>query len=222
MNNIVKASDVSLSYDKETIIKNCNIEIKQRDFIFITGKSGSGKSTFLKSLYGEIFPSYGKLEVCGYPMFRISNSKLSKLRRKIGIVFQDYKLISEWNIEKNIMLPLLIGGFSKILCQSQTQKLLSHVKLLHKAKKFPQELSGGEQQRAAVARALAHNPVLILADEPTGNLDDYSSDVVWELLIGAREHLNATVIVVTHRIPSTLRMDYRHFVLENGALNEIV
>lgn len=119
------------------------------------------------------------------------------------------------------MLPLIIGGFSKSVCVKQAHKLLKHVKLLHKVNKYPYELSGGEQQRVAMARALAHNPVLILADEPTGNLDSYSSEVIWNLLKGAREHLGTTVLVVTHNIPSTLGIDYKHYFLEGGVLHEV-
>jgi len=119
------------------------------------------------------------------------------------------------------MLPLMIGGFSKGVCVKQAQKLLKHVKLLHKADKYPLELSGGEQQRVAMARALAHNPVMILADEPTGNLDEYSSEVIWDLLKNAKEHLGTTVVVVTHHIPSTLGIDYKHFFLESGVVYEV-
>ncbi len=222
MKKVIDAKDLMLGYgNDEPVITNCNLQINSRDFVFITGKSGSGKSTILKSLYGELIGQKGNLEVCGINMKNISSSKLDALRRYVGIVFQDYKLISEWTVEKNIMLPLSIGGFSKSVCLNQAHKLLKHVKLLHSADRYPQELSGGEQQRAAVARALAHNPILLLADEPTGNLDEYSSDVVWSLLKSAREHLGTTVVVVTHRIPASFGVDYKHFFLESGVLYEV-
>ena len=222
MKQVIDASNLTLGYrNDEPIITEGNISINSHEFAFITGKSGSGKSTIIKSLYGEIVPKAGELNVCGIKMRGISNAKLNALRKYIGIVFQDYRLINEWTVEKNVMLPLLIGGFSKSVCEKQAHKLLKHVKLLHKADKYPLELSGGEQQRVAMARALAHNPVLLLADEPTGNLDEYSSDVIWGLLKSAREHLGTTVVVVTHRIPSTLGMDYKHFFLESGVLYEV-
>lgn len=222
MKEVVNAHNLTLGYkNDEPIITQSTFNINARDFAFITGKSGSGKSTIIKSLYGELGLRGGNLEVCGIDMQNISMNKLNALRRYIGIIFQDYRLISEWSVEKNIMLPLLIGGFSKSVCQKQAHKLLKHVRLLHKADKNPMELSGGEQQRVAVARALAHNPVLLLADEPTGNLDEYSSDVIWALLKSAKENLGTTVIVVTHKIPSTLGMDYKHFFLESGVLHEI-
>lgn len=221
MQKIISASNLSLGYHNENIIQNANFEIDIGDFIFITGKSGSGKSTVVKSLYGEISPSTGSLEVCLYDMTRMSHSRLSELRQKIGIIFQDYRLINEWSVEKNVMLPLMIKGLNQNICKNQAHKLLKHVNLLHKAHKYPLELSGGEQQRVAMARALAHNPQLLICDEPTGNLDDYSSDVIWSLLKSAKEFLGTCVIVVTHKIPHTLRMHYRHFVIENGGMHEI-
>ncbi len=221
-NSVVTAENLTLSYKKEEpILTDINLDIKTKDFVFITGKSGSGKSTLLKSFYGALPVQAGRLNVCGINLHNISKANKNFLRKHLGVVFQDYKLIDSWSIEKNVMLPLFIAGFSKDVCLSQAHKLLKHVKLLHKADKYPLELSGGEQQRAAVARALAHNPILILADEPTGNLDDYSSGVIWDLLKGANEHLGTTVIAVTHRIPSLLRVSYRHFIIDNGGIDEV-
>lgn len=220
--SVIIADNLSLSYKKnEPILQNINLNIKTKDFVFITGKSGSGKSTLLKSLYAVLPPSMGRLNVCGIELNGITTSNKNFLRKHLGIVFQDYKLIDNWTIEKNVMLPLFIAGFSKDICLSQAHKLLKHVKLLHKADKYPPELSGGEQQRAAVARALAHNPILILADEPTGNLDDYSSGVIWDLLKGANEQLGTTIVSVTHKIPSLLRINYRHFIIDNGEIDEV-
>jgi len=119
------------------------------------------------------------------------------------------------------MLPLMIKGYTQSVCKEQANKLLKHVNLLLKADKFPPQLSGGEQQRVAMARALAHNPRLLICDEPTGNLDEYSSDVIWSLLRSAKEVLGTCVIVVTHKIPNVLRIPYRHFSIENGEMHEI-
>ncbi len=217
MSNIIQATNLILAYKKnEPIIKDTNFHVQQKDFIFLTGKSGSGKSTFLKSLYGELALSGGKLNVCGFDLENINSKKLSLLRKHIGVIFQDYKLINEWTVEKNVMLPLMIAGYSKQVCKMQAHKLLKHVKLSHKTEKFPLELSGGEQQRVAMARALAHNPVLIIADEPTGNLDDYSSEVIWNLLKSVRQHIGSTIVVATHRIPQTLGIDYKQYFLDEG------
>ena len=129
-------------------------------------------------------------------------------------MFQDYKLIEEWSVEKNIALPMEINGYKKDACDAQVEKLLSHIGLLHKANKYPLELSGGEQQRVAMARAIAHRPMLILADEPTGNLDDFSSDMIWSLLKSANEQLDITIVVVTHRVPMRINIEYRHLFID--------
>ncbi|NOX16133.1 MAG: ABC transporter ATP-binding protein [Epsilonproteobacteria bacterium] len=219
---VVDAKNLCLGYGRdEPIITETNISISSHEFVFITGKSGSGKSTFLKAMYGELLPKKGDLNICGVNVKKINNSKLNLLRRYLGIIFQDYKLIENWTIEKNIMLPLMIGGFSKNVCHAQATKLLRHVKLTHKMGKYPLELSGGEQQRVAIARALAHNPVLILADEPTGNLDEYSSEVIWNLLKNAQAQLGTTVVVVTHHIPATIGINYKHFFIDKGVLYEV-
>ncbi|WP_295052993.1 ABC transporter ATP-binding protein [Sulfuricurvum sp.] len=222
MDKVIIAENLSLSYKEfETIISKASFSIDAGTFVFITGASGSGKSTLLKSLYGAIEPRAGALMVGGVKMNRISTSKLNFLRRHIGIVFQDYKLIKEWTIEKNVMLPLIISGYTKDISGTQVQKLLGHVKLIHQAGKYPPELSGGEQQRVAMARALAHNPILILADEPTGNLDEYSSEVIWNLLEGANTQLKTTIVVVTHHIPSSIKVPYKHYHIEMGNIHEV-
>jgi len=222
MDKVILAKDLSLSYDmNQTIIKQANFSIESGSFVFITGASGSGKSTLLKSLYGAIKPKNGSLIVGGVELSSVSKGKLNFLRRHLGIVFQDYKLVKEWTIEKNITMPLLINGYEKGVTLNQAESLLKHVRLTHQAGKYPMELSGGEQQRVAMARALSHNPILILADEPTGNLDEYSSQLIWNLLEGANTQLKTTVIVVTHHIPSTLNVDYKHYHIEYGEISEI-
>jgi len=223
VSNIISAQNLTLSYDREDeIIKNATFSVKKGDFVFITGPSGSGKSTLLKSLYGNIKPHRGTLLMGGLNMSRIQKPKLQELRTHLGIIFQDYKLINEWTVERNVVLPLWIAGYSKEVQETQAKRLLHHVKLSGKEHKYPMELSGGEQQRVGVARALAKNPFLILADEPTGNLDDYSSNVIWDLLENACQQLDTTVVVVTHKIPSVFNVNYRHFTIdENGAIYEV-
>jgi cell division transport system ATP-binding protein len=222
MDRIIVAENLSLGYSRqETIISKATFSIESGSFVFITGTSGSGKSTLLKSFFGALRPLSGELMVGGVEMNDISGRKLNFLRRHIGIVFQDYKLVREWTIDKNVMLPLLINGYAKDVSELQVEKLLSHVKLTHQRGRYPMELSGGEQQRVAMARALAHNPILILADEPTGNLDEYSSKVIWNLLEGANTQLGATIVVVTHHIPETFSTPYRHYNIEHGDVYEV-
>ena len=220
-NIVINASHLTLSYGDTDIIKDASFSVKKGEFVFITGPSGSGKSTLLKSLYGQIKPTAGNLMVGGLNMSKIPTSKLQELRTHLGIVFQDYKLINEWTVEKNVVLPLIIAGYSMDVQQTQAKRLLKHVKLSDCIHKYPMELSGGEQQRVGVARAMSKNPFLILADEPTGNLDDYSSSVIWDLMENACGQLETTVLVVTHRIPSVFSIPYRHFIIENKGVYEV-
>jgi cell division transport system ATP-binding protein len=223
MASVISAENLTLAYEggKNIIINNVSFNIEQGEFVFITGPSGSGKSTLLKSMYGQIKPYKGKLTIGGLDMSKIKKGQLLQLRRNIGVIFQDYKLINEWTVEKNVVLPLIITGYSLDVQKVQAEKLLSHVRLSEYANKYPLELSGGEQQRVGVARALSKNPFLILADEPTGNLDEFSSGVVWDLLENACDQLNATVVVVTHKIPTIFNIPYRHFIIENGGVHEV-
>ena len=219
---MIIAKNIYLSYDENKyVIKKGNFSIKEKEFIFIGGTSGSGKSTLLKSFYGEIPLKHGELRIAGQNVFGIKGKALRNLRKDIGIIFQDYKLINEWTIEENIMIPLKINGYSNDISKEQATKLLNHVKLSHRAGYYPNELSGGEQQRVAVARALAHNPKIIIADEPTGNLDDYSAEVVWNLLKGANEQLGITVVVVTHRVPKNFGIRFRQLSIEDGIIYEV-
>ncbi len=223
MPNVITANQLTLAYDngEKEIIRRVSFRIKKGDFVFVTGPSGSGKSTLLKSFYGQLVPKSGDLMVGGLNMNSITRKHLQKLRTHLGIILQDYKLINEWTVAKNVILPLIIAGYGLDVQQTQARRLLKHVKLADKADMFPLQLSGGEQQRVGVARALSKTPFLILADEPTGNLDEYSSNVIWDLMENARDQLDATVIVVTHRIPTIFSTPYRHFILENGGLHEV-
>ncbi len=223
MSNVIQASNLTLAYDngRKEIIKDANFSIKKGDFVFITGPSGSGKSTLLKSLYGQLKPSKGNLVVGGNDLAHISRGKLQELRTHMGIIFQDYKLVNEWNVSKNVVLPLMIRGYSNEIQETQARRLLKHVKLSDAGERYPLELSGGEQQRVGVARALSSNPVVILADEPTGNLDDYSSNVIWDLMENACQQLETTVLVVTHKIPTIFSLPYRHFIIESKGVYEV-
>lgn len=222
MSSIIEARNLSISYEKNlNILHNADLIVDVDDFVFITGKSGSGKSTLMKALYGAIPINEGSLSVCLNDLTNINRTELAQFRQRLGLIFQDFRLINEWTVEKNVMLPLLIKGYNTGVCKKQAHKLLSHVNLLHKADKYPLELSGGEQQRVAVARALSHNPQLLLCDEPTGSLDEYSSDVIWALLKSAKESLKTCVVVVTHRIPSNLRLSFKHYELRNGRLHAV-
>ena len=220
MKEIIKATNLTLSYDgKEKILEDINFEIYGGDLVFITGVSGSGKSTILKALQSILRPYSGRLIINNINMSSITKAQTNKLRQQLGIVFQDYKLIDEWNIKRNIALPMSIVGHSKEVIDKQVDKLLNHVKLTHRGHRLPKELSGGEQQRAGVARALSHNPDIILADEPTGNLDDFSTELVMDLFFKVNK-LGKTVVIVTHHMPTNIVQDYRHFHIKDRGIYE--
>jgi cell division transport system ATP-binding protein len=223
MSNVINATHLTLSYGngQQEIIKDASFNIQKGEFVFITGPSGSGKSTLLKSLYGQLKPTEGSLFIGGHDLCDIKKSKLQELRTHFGIIFQDYKLVNEWTVAKNVVLPLMIAGYSLDVQNTQAKRLLKHVELSDYGNKYPLELSGGEQQRVGVARAFAKNPVVILADEPTGNLDDYSSNVIWDLMENACQQLETTVLVVTHKIPTIFSLPYRHFIIENKGIYEV-
>lgn len=220
---MIVAKNVRLSYEKNTnILENASFHIQDKEFIIVSGTSGSGKSTLLKSIYGNIEIKSGELTVNNVDITHKKYQKTLDLRKHIGIVFQDYKLIQEYTVEENIAAPLKIGEFDEEVISKQVANLLKHIRLSHKAKSYPNQLSGGEQQRVSVARALGHNPSLILADEPTGNLDSYSANIVWKLLHNANEKLGITVIVATHHpLPNDLDFEYRKFDIAEGEMNEI-
>jgi cell division transport system ATP-binding protein len=174
-----------------------NLTIRRGDFLFITGPSGSGKSTFLKMLYGEEQASSGRVMVDGIEVSGLKGDRLAQLRRRIGIVFQDYKLIPRRTVAENVAFVLWAQGFSRQEIDRRLQPALKLVGLPHKANCFPEELSGGEQQRVSLARAIVNTPPILLADEPTGNLD---ADNSWQV-IKILKKLNAigiTILVTTH------------------------
>ena len=218
---LVEAKNLHLGYNNEIIIKKTNFQIKRKDFVFLTGVSGSGKTTIVRSLYGEVPVLKGSLKVGGMELYNIKRSKFSYLRKYVGVVFQDYKLIPEWNILKNVMLPLLIAGVDKKSAEEEAIKLLGKVKLSHKLDKYPVELSGGEQQRVAIARAIIHNPVLVLADEPISGLDEYSANLVMELFIMANREKNITVLIASHSLPNIFNLEFKHLHIEKGSVYEL-
>ncbi len=220
MGKLVVANNLTLTYENNPVIKSSNFTINSGDFVFLTGVSGSGKTTIIKSLYGELKPHSGNLRIGEFNLFNISKSKLSTLRKHLGIVFQDFKLIPEWNILKNVMLPLLIAGVNKNEAEQRAMEYLSRVKLSHKADKFPAELSGGEQQRAAIARATIHNPVMILADEPISGLDEYSASLVMDLFIKANQK-GITIVIASHSIPTEFSINFRQLHIEKGKIYEL-
>ncbi|MEO1958393.1 MAG: ABC transporter ATP-binding protein [Nautiliaceae bacterium] len=220
MAKLIIAKNLTLAYEDKPIINKVNFTINTGDFVFITGKSGSGKTTLLKSFYGELKPIGGSLMVGGFALEAIKRKQLSHLRKHLGVVFQDFKLIPEWNILKNVMLPILIAGQDRKTSEHKAKEMLKKVNLLGLEHKYPSQLSGGEQQRAAIARATIHQPILILADEPISGLDEYSAEIVMNLFEKANK-AGITIVIASHSIPHNFSQKYRHFHINEGKIHEL-
>jgi cell division transport system ATP-binding protein len=191
-------SDVSKSFgDQDTAIKHFSLQIHDGDLLVITGPSGAGKTTLMKLLIKEYEPSEGEIELDGEKYSQLKKKKVPELRRKIGVVFQDYKLIKDMNVWENIALPIYIQGKKDREVEERVTDLLNLVELSDKALLFPRQLSGGEAQRVSIARALACGPKIIFADEPTGNLDAKASLTITRLLKKINQ-LGTTLLFATH------------------------
>lgn len=194
---MIRFSNVSKSYDKEQILKNLTLSIERGELAFITGPSGAGKSTLLKLIYCSELPENGQITVADWTVSKLKQKTIPFFRRNIGIVFQDFKLLETKTVFDNIALVLRIHGMNTKAIRASVMNILKEVKISHKANVFPQYLSGGEQQRVVVARAMVTKPMLLLADEPTGNLDIDNEMTIMKLF----REINAkgtTVLIATH------------------------
>ena len=196
-------------------LSNLNIEIEDGEFVFVVGTSGSGKSTFIKLLLKELEPTEGKIIVNDTELRKLRSGKTAKYRRKVGVVFQDFRLLKDRNVYENIAFAQRVIGVSTREIKKNVPRMLSLVGLSEKYKSFPNELSGGEQQRVALARALVNKPALLLADEQTGNQDPGNS---WEImkLLDEINKQGTTVVVVTHNMEIVERMQKRVITMKKG------
>jgi len=207
---------VSLVYPNGTrALDNIDLEIGKADFVFLVGHSGTGKSSLLKLLYREVVPNSGEVYVDDVRVDNLRRSRIARLRRNIGVVFQDFRLLSDKTVWENVAFALQVTGARSSDVKRQVPRVLDLVGLSHKSRMLPSELSGGEQQRTAIARALVNNPKIMLCDEPTGNLDPSNTTEIIELL--QRINLKGTtVLVATHNQAVVDRMRRRVVRLENG------
>lgn len=212
---MIRMYNVSKKYGSKYGLKDITFTIAKGEFCYITGPSGAGKTTMLKMLYGAISPSSGQLEIAGLDLSRSKSRQLPYLRRQIGIVFQDFKLINTRTVGENIALALEVLGTPREVIQRRVQAVLNIVGLSGKDKIYPPYLSGGEQQRVAIARAIVNDPSILLADEPTGNLDGAMAVAVMDILqkINLR---GTTVLVATHDAALMKRFPYRSIRFKNG------
>lgn len=197
---IANLKNMRIYQNDALILSDVNMEVKRRDFIYIIGRTGSGKSSFLKTLYGDLdLKSADAATIAGYDLLKLKPKEIPFMRRKLGIVFQDFQLLTDRNIEDNLRFVLEATGWKeKALIQSKINDMLELVNLKEKNHKMPFQLSGGEQQRVVIARALLNDPKIILADEPTGNLDPKTSDDIMNLLFNINKELGTPVIMATH------------------------
>ncbi|MFN8717791.1 MAG: cell division ATP-binding protein FtsE [Gemmatimonas sp.] len=215
---MVRVANVSKDYPRSgAALRDVSFDIRKGEFVFLVGHSGAGKSTLLRLLTMAERPTRGEIRVSEYSSASIRSGEIPRLRRKLGIVFQDFRLLPDRTAEQNVAFALEVVGAPRAQIAPKVARLLTQVGLASRATAFPHELSGGEQQRVAIARALANDPLLLLADEPTGNLDDRATHAIFVLLreINAR---GTAVLMATHDVALIQRAQQRFLELDKGAL----
>ena len=216
--DLIRIMNVKKTYKTGiTAIYDLNLNIEKGEFVFIIGSTGCGKSTLIKMLYREEKPTSGKILVGGLDVAKIRNGKVYKIRRKIGVVFQDYQLLPNSTAYENVAFALEVLGLPKSEIHGKVMKVLDLVGLKNKAKQYPNHLSGGEQQRVAIARAIVNGPKILICDEPTGNLDPKTSMEIMDVL-EAINKLGTTIIMVTHDIDIVKKMQKRTVLLDSGRI----
>jgi cell division transport system ATP-binding protein len=215
---MIRFSNVFKAYGRNVLaLRDVSFHIAKGEFVFLTGHSGAGKSTALKLIYAEEFPTSGEVRVSGYVTSQLRRSDIPRLRRRLGIVFQDFRLLEDRTAEENVAFALEVTGARRSSIGPKVMRVLAQVGLAAKALAYPRELSGGEQQRVAIARALVNDPLVLLADEPTGNLDERAARGVFQLL----RDINASgtaVIMATHNLELVRQTPYRVIELQEGAV----
>jgi len=220
--NIIEIENATIFHHYKTILNNVSLKLTKGDFIYIIGKTGSGKSSLLKTLYSDIPLKMGKIIIDGDEINKIKKSQLPYLRRKIGIVFQDFQLFQDRNAYENIKFVMdSTGWIDKTKINDRINYLLEKVGLANKLKNYPYELSGGEQQRLVIARALVNEPKLIIADEPTGNLDPEIAENILKLLIDINNS-GTTIIMTTHNYNLIKKYKKKTYQCIDGNFEKII
>jgi cell division transport system ATP-binding protein len=217
---IITISDSSIYQENHLVLDGVNISVQKGEFIFLIGKNGSGKSSFLKTLYAELKLENGEGSVSGISLNKIKKRKIPYLRRKIGIIFQDFQLLTDRSISENLHFVLKATGWKDKKARKQrVEEVLSHVGLTDKLNKFPHELSGGEQQKVAIARSLLNEPEILLADEPTGNLDPNTSEEIMKILHSLSQKGKA-ILMASHDYDLMKKYASRILRFEEGVVKE--
>lgn len=218
---VVMLENVEISIDEDVSLRGVNLRLEAGEFVYLIGKSGTGKTSVLRALYGERRIESGVARVCDVDMVRLRRSRIPRLRRQLGIVFQDTRLLEDRNVYSNLEFVLRATGWkSRKEIRAQIEKVLASVGLADKWDAMPRRLSVGEGQRVGIARALINNPKLVLADEPTGNLDPVTSAEVMQLLVDVGRETGTTMLVSTHDFMTIERFPARVVVCEGGTLAE--
>ena len=221
-NNIVSFSDATINQRGKTILKNVSIDVSEGGFVFLIGRTGSGKSSLIKTIYGDLELVGGVGNVAGYDVTRLKSKQIPNLRRELGVVFQDFKLLPDRTIDDNLKFVLKSTGWkNKKEITDRIDKVLKMVGITLNKNKYPFELSGGEQQRVAIARALLNEPKLIIADEPTGNLDPQTSQEIMQLFKSLHEK-GMTLLMATHDYQMIVKFPGKIFKCENGKVFEVI
>lgn len=217
---LIRVDNVQKTYKNGVVaLYDFNLSIQKGEFVFVIGASGSGKSTLIKMLYREEKPDKGSIFIGGINVARLKNRKVYILRRKLGVVFQDFKLLPKLTVFENVAFAMEVFGYEKSVIQKRVLEVLDLVGLKNKVRQYPDQLSGGEQQRVVIARAIANNPKLLICDEPTGNLDPETSLEIMRVLKNIN-NLGTTVIMATHDREIVRKMNERVILIESGRLKK--
>jgi cell division transport system ATP-binding protein len=220
MSQLISYSNVTIFQDERPVVGNLSLEVNKGEFIYLLGKTGSGKSSFLKTIYGDLPVNNGEAKVCGFDLTRLRQREIPRLRRKLGIVFQDFQLLSDRSVFRNLRFVMKATGWAdEKKIRERIAEVIGKVNLEGKENKMPHELSGGEQQRVSIARALLNDPELILADEPTGNLDPETSEEIMKLLTNLSAG-GCAVLFATHDMLLYNKYRSRTLLFENGRVTE--
>ncbi|NBU80225.1 MAG: ATP-binding cassette domain-containing protein [Flavobacteriaceae bacterium] len=219
---VLSLKNATIYQENKVILSQINLEVKEGEFIYIIGKTGSGKSSFMKTLYGDLPLTVGSGNIVGYDLLNLKEDDIPFLRRKIGIIFQDFQLLPDRSVNENMLFVLKATGWTdKTAMQDKIDDVLQRVGMVGLTKKMPHQLSGGEQQRVAIARALLNDPELILADEPTGNLDPQTSAEVLGVLKKINEN-GKTVLIATHDYAVIMKFPAKTLKCEDNTIFEVV
>lgn len=220
MSKIISYHNVSVNQAEQIVLRDVNLEVGEGEFVYLLGRVGSGKSSFMKTMYGELPIASGEAQILDYNLSTLRRKQVPYLRRKLGVVFQDFQLLTDRNVEENLLFVLRATGWKdKNAMKSHVMDVLDQVSMANKAYKMPYQLSGGEQQRVVIARALLNMPSLILADEPTGNLDHETGKEIMDLLYSISK-AGITIVMSTHNIIWPEQYPGRKLYFTDGRISE--